>query len=353
MTGTNKAMMVLMTDSASADTSLERSLFSIAGIGFRSRQCTAEEGVVAQGAGCLACIAPKAPITRAVFDALPELKMVTSLGEAMHHIDLEAAKEHGVWVTNVPAKSTVTLRQLAVHGAGVKPWAPFYRTLRGKSAFVEAASQQALVAAPLSQYQYSDLGMILLMAAIEQVAQQPIDGFVRRYVYPKLGVHAVFVPAGHRIPAAPTEHDAWRGRVIRGEVHDENAFAMGGVSGHAGLFGTAEDVARIGNAFLGGGGGLWKASTVRSLTRRVGLIEGSTRAIVWDTFAAGGSGGSLLSSQAFGHTGFTGTSVWCDPAGDVCMVLLTNRVHPSRKNTQIRGVRRAFCDLVVRCLKRT
>jgi CubicO group peptidase (beta-lactamase class C family) len=252
-----------------------------------------------------------------------------------------------------PAKSTVTLRQVAVHGAGVKPWAPFYRTLQGKSPFVEAATKQALVAAPLSQYQYSDLGMILLMAAIEQGAQQPMDEFVRRYVYPKLGVHAVFVPSGQRIPAAPTEQDAWRGRVIRGEVHDENAFAMGGVSGHAGLFGTAEDVARLGNAFLGGGGGLWKASTVRSLIRRVGLIQGSSRAIVWDTFEAGGSGGSLLSNQAFGHTGFTGTSVWCDPAGDVCMVLLTNRVHPSRQNTQIRGVRRAFCDLVVRCLKRT
>jgi D-3-phosphoglycerate dehydrogenase len=109
MTGTNKAMMVLMTDSASPDTSLERSLFSIAGIGFRSRQCAAEEGVVAEGAGCLACIAPTAPVTRAVFDALPELKLVTSLGESMDHIDLEAAKEHGVWVTNVPAKSTITL----------------------------------------------------------------------------------------------------------------------------------------------------------------------------------------------------------------------------------------------------
>ena len=102
-------MMVLMTDSASPDTSLERSLFSIAGIGFRARQCTGSQGVVSVGAGSFACIAPTAPVTRAVFDALPELKMVTSLGEAMHHIDLEAAKEHGVWVTNVPAKSAVTL----------------------------------------------------------------------------------------------------------------------------------------------------------------------------------------------------------------------------------------------------
>lgn len=280
---------------------------------------------------------------------LPALALLLEKG-SMHLDD-----RLGQWVPGFtgPAKSELTLRQVAVHGAGVKAWAPFYRKLQGKSAIVAAAASQALVAPPLSQYQYSDLGMILLMAAIEQAAQQPMDEFLGRFVYPHLGVHAVFVAAGQRIAAAPTERDPWRGRVLRGEVHDENAFAMGGVSGHAGLFGTAEDVARIGNAFLGGGGGLWKASTVRSLTRRVGLIQGSGRATVWDTFEAGGSGGSLLSPQAFGHTGFTGTSIWCDPAGDLCMVLLTNRVHPSRKNTKIRGVRRAFCDLVVRCLKRT
>lgn len=248
-------------------------------------------------------------------------------------------------------KAAITLRQVAVHAAGLQWWVPFYQTLQGKVAIVHAAASHPLAFAPLDQYKYSDLGLILLMAVIERAGRQPFEQFLRSKVYPKLGVQAVFSRSGTPIAAAPTELDAWRGRTVTGEVHDENAFAMGGTSGHAGLFGTAEDVARIGNAFLGGGGGLWRPSTVRRLVRRVGLIPGSSRAILWDTFVAGGSGGSKLSERAFGHTGFTGTSVWCDPATDLCMVLLTNRVHPTRKNRKISAARRAFCDLVVDTLQ--
>ncbi|HSB61015.1 MAG TPA: serine hydrolase, partial [Vicinamibacteria bacterium] len=177
---------------------------------------------------------------------------------------------------------------------------------------------------------------------------------------------------GYRPPAAllariaPTEQDPWRGRLVRGEVHDENAHAMGGVAPHAGLFGTAADLARFAQALLNGGvfehRRLVSRATVERFTRRAG-IAGSTRAIGWDTAAdetgarssvpgAPGysSAGSLFSARSFGHTGFTGTSMWMDPERRLFVILLTNRVHPTRENGAIRQVRSAVADAVVRAL---
>ncbi|MCB9871749.1 MAG: serine hydrolase [Planctomycetes bacterium] len=245
------------------------------------------------------------------------------------------------------AKGEVTLRQVVTHCAGLEPWVGFYKQHRGKPAVVAAAAQHPLTAAPGSKYAYSDLGLILLTAVVEKACGQPLDRFLASEVYPRLGITACYASDGKRVDAAPTEQDPWRGRLVEGEVHDENAFAMGGVSGHAGLFGTAEDVARVGNAFLGGGAGLVRPSQVRQWITRDGAVSGSTRALLWDTFRSGGSGGSKLSERAFGHTGFTGTSVWCDPRGDLCVVLLTNRVHPSRSNQRISRARREVHDLVV------
>jgi len=278
---------------------------------------------------------------------LPALALL--LDRDVLHLDDPVAQ----WVPTFAGldKAEITLRQVSVHAAGLQAWMPFYKTLTGKAEVLQATAALPLGSRPLQQYKYSDLGPVLLMGVIEQAAQTSLEDLLYRQVYPALGVKAVFARTGSPIEAAPTEIDSWRGRTVIGEVHDENAYAMGGVSGHAGLFGTAEDVARIGNAFLGGGGGLWRAATVRDLVRRQGLVGGSSRAILWDTFQVGGSGGSKLSARAFGHTGFTGTSVWCDPATDLCMVLLTNRVYPTRKNPKIAAVRRAFCDLIADALE--
>ena len=167
---------------------------------------------------------------------------------------------------------------------------------------------------------------------------------------------------------APTERDPWRGRVIHGEVHDENAFALGGVAPHAGLFGTAPDLAHLAQALLDGGvfagRRLVSRATVELFTERAG-VPGSSRALGWDTATdetgrrsstpgepGYSSAGSLLSPRSFGHTGFTGTSMWMDPDRGAYVVLLTNRVHPTRENDQIRGVRARVADALARALDR-
>ena len=155
---------------------------------------------------------------------------------------------------------------------------------------------------------------------------------------------------------APTENDPWRGRVVRGEVHDENAAAMGGVAPHAGLFSTAPDLARFAQTMLAGGTleghRIVRRSTIELFTRRVGIVAGSDRALGWDTkSAAGSTAGTLFSPSSFGHTGFTGTSLWIDPTRELYLILLTNRVHPTRENRKIVQVRPAVADAVVRAIE--
>ena len=165
----------------------------------------------------------------------------------------------------------------------------------------------------------------------------------------------LFRPPAALLPRiAPTERDdEWRRRVVHGEVHDENAFAMGGIAPHAGLFSTAPDLTRFAQMMLANGRynghRIVERATVELFTRRAGIVPGSDRALGWDTKSAEGStAGTLFSPSSFGHTGFTGTSLWIDPERDLYLVLLTNRVHPTRENRKIVEVRPAVADAVVR-----
>ncbi|MEZ5962854.1 MAG: glycoside hydrolase family 3 N-terminal domain-containing protein [Planctomycetota bacterium] len=248
-----------------------------------------------------------------------------------------------------PGKDRVTVRHLLTHSAGLVSWLPLFRTCEGKEAVVRAAIDEGLRTEPGTDTVYSDLGLILLMACLERASGRDFGALVRDEVFAPLGMaHAGFGVAGTEIAGAvPTEACKWRSRVLRGEVHDENAFAMGGTSGHAGLFATADDVLRVGCVFLAGGCGYLPPALAQVAIQRAELPPGSSRALGWDTFVAGGSGGSKLGANAFGHTGFTGTSIWCDPATDLCVVLLSNRVHPTRVNAKIKEVRRRLHDLVV------
>ncbi len=249
------------------------------------------------------------------------------------------------------AKGAITIRQLLAHSSGLPAHRAFYKESKGKAAIIAAVAGSELDALPGEAYRYSDLGMMLLMACIEKVTGEPFAAVARREVFEPLGMTSARFAEGVVLDAAPTERDPWRGRLIQGEVHDENAAAMGGVSGHAGLFARASDLARLGVAFLGGGRGWLSPKLARLATRRDGGVEGSTRALGWDSFEPGGSGGTLLSAGAFGHTGFTGTSIWCDPGSDLCIVLLTNRVHPSREGQGILKLRGDLADLVLRSLE--
>jgi uncharacterized protein YbbC (DUF1343 family)/beta-glucosidase-like glycosyl hydrolase len=254
-------------------------------------------------------------------------------------------------------KEDVTVRHLLTHSSGVDWWAPLFRELRGKAAYLERIQAMDLVYEPGSKAVYSDLGLILLGEILERVAGRSLDSFVRQRVFQPLGMNDTSFrpPAELRQRIAPTEVDPWRGRLLQGEVHDENASALGGVAPHAGLFSTAGDLARFAQMILNGGvlehRRIISRRTVEEFTRLAGVPE-SSRALGWDTRSPVGysSAGALLSARSFGHTGFTGTSIWLDPERQLFVILLTNRVHPSRENQLIREARPAVADAVVRAL---
>jgi CubicO group peptidase (beta-lactamase class C family) len=256
-----------------------------------------------------------------------------------------------------PGKEAVTVRHLLTHSSGLPATAPLFREIQGREAYLERIQALDLTDPAGSRSVYSDLGIILLGEILERAAGEPLEAFVRDRVFVPLGMRDTrFRPPPELRPRiAPTELDPWRGRLLQGEVHDENAFAMGGVAPHAGLFGTARDLARFAQMLLNrgtfNGRRLVSRETVDLFTRRAG-IPGSDRALGWDTKSAeGSSAGTLFSPRSFGHTGFTGTSVWIDPERRLFVILLTNRVHPTRENNLIREARPAVADAVVRGLR--
>jgi CubicO group peptidase (beta-lactamase class C family) len=253
-----------------------------------------------------------------------------------------------------PGKDAVTVRHLLSHSSGLPATAPLYREARGKAEFVARIEAMDLAYPPGSKSVYSDLGIILLGEILERLVGQPLEVLARERVLEPLGMRdTLFLPPARLRPRiAPTEFDPWRGRLIQGEVHDENAYAMGGAAPHAGLFGTAGDLARLAQMLLDGGvlegRRIVSRETVELFTRRAGIPD-SDRALGWDTKSAeGSSAGTLFSPRSFGHTGFTGTSIWMDPDRRLYVILLTNRVHPTRENNLIREARPAVADAVVR-----
>jgi hypothetical protein len=186
---------------------------------------------------------------------------------------------------------------------------------------------------PGARYVYSDLNFILLGTIVARVTGEPLDAYGARHVFAPLGMRDTrYAPDPRdRARTAPTEFDPWRQRHLRGEVHDENAYALGRVAGHAGLFSTGADLARLARAYLTAGSldgrPVFDAATVAEFTR-VQDTTLSRRALGWETPTGGNSAGHYLSRRAFGHTGFTGTSLWIDPERGVYVILLSNRVNP-------------------------
>jgi CubicO group peptidase (beta-lactamase class C family) len=265
-------------------------------------------------------------------------------------------------------KEGVTVRQLLTHSGGLLWWAPLYKEASGRKAILERVCALNLAAPPGTGSVYSDLGILLLGEVLERAAGESLESLAGRRILEPLGMETTrYRPRRDLLPRiAPTERDPWRGRLIHGEVHDENAFALAGVAPHAGLFGTAPDLAAFAEMMLAGGtrAGRRVVSTavVERFTARAG-IPGSTRALGWDTPSdesgrrsstpdqpGYSSAGSLLSARSFGHTGFTGTSMWMDPERGIYVILLSNRVHPTRANDSIRRVRAEVADAVVRGL---
>ncbi len=246
-------------------------------------------------------------------------------------------------------KDQVTVRQLLTHSSGLPAWRPLYTEAASPEGARALVLETALDTTPGARYAYSDLGAILLGMIVERVSGESLDRYLARHVFGPLGMRDTrYRPPGDWLARiAPTEVDPWRGRHIRGEVHDENAARLGGVSAHAGLFSSAHDLARFARAMLNGGvldgRRIVGQRTIREFTR-VQDPALSHRALGWETPNGANSAGRLLRRPAFGHTGFTGTSIWIDPSSDRFVILLTNRVNPSRARTGIAGVRAAVAE---------
>jgi beta-N-acetylhexosaminidase len=296
-----------------------------------------------------------------IYDLASLTKVVTATTLAMQLYELGQLKlEHPV-SRYFPGftgdgREKITIRHLLTHTSGLPAHLPLYKELKGKPAFLEEILQVPLESAPGTKAVYSDLGLILLGDIIEKLSARPLDELAAARIFQPLGMTQTFFnpkPKWKKI-VAPTENDPWRGRLLRGEVHDENAFAMGGVSAHAGLFGNTSDLAVFCQMLLNGGiynhRRIVRRGTLEKFAVRQNFPEGSSRALGWDTPSNGSSAGSLLSPEAFGHTGFTGTSAWIDPTRQLFVILLTNRVHPTRENNAIREVRRLVADAAARAV---
>ena len=247
----------------------------------------------------------------------------------------------------------VTVRHLLAHTTGLPAYEKFFLRAREKFHVLDEALALPLEEIPGSKTVYSDVGFILLGEILERVSQQSLDEFCQKEIFAPLGMRQTrFNPPRElweRI--APTEDDPdFRKRLVRGEVHDENAWVMGGVAGHAGLFGTAGDLASFCRMMLSGGrlddAALLAPATVQEFTRAWPAAEGSARGLGWDKPGESPSCGRHFSASSYGHLGFTGTSLWMDPEKSLFVILLTNRIHPTRANEAIRQVRPAVHDAV-------
>jgi CubicO group peptidase (beta-lactamase class C family) len=269
-------------------------------------------------------------------------------------------------------KEAVTLRHLLTHSSGLKPWRAFHEALRererkkgepllgtpaAREFVIESICRSALVHEPGSAAVYGDLDFIVLGAVVEAASGETLDAFCAARIFGPLGLARTrFLPTAagpppesERRAIAATENCPWRGRILWGEVHDPNAWAMGGVAGHAGLFAPADDVLRFGQAVLD----VWQGRSdalpreaLRAFTSRQDLPRGSDWALGWDTPSAGGSSaGRHFSRASVGHLGFTGTSLWIDLEAECVVVMLTNRVHLLAKKSRF-GLRPVVHDLL-------
>ena len=300
---------------------------------------------------------PGWPETRedTIFDLASLTKVVATTTLAMILVearDLRVDDRVGTWLPEWRGgdREQVTVRDLLTHTSGLTAHLPFYRDCASRAEFQRAICTMPLEYTPGTQAVYSDLGFILLGFIIEDAGRAQLDQQFTAVV-DRLGVGelAFRPPRGWRSRTAPTEIDPWRGRLLVGEVHDENAWALGGVAGHTGLFGSAAAVGRFAQIILRtttGGAELVRPETLDAFVKRTG-VPGSSRALGWDTMLPTSSCGRRMSATAIGHTGFTGTSLWIDTLADVYVVLLTNRVHPSRGDEAILRIRPALHDALM------
>ncbi|GAB5519384.1 MAG: hypothetical protein RhofKO_16350 [Rhodothermales bacterium] len=258
-------------------------------------------------------------------------------------------------------KANITLFHLLSHTAGLRPYRAFHTEgLLTREEVIDAIMAEPLRTPPGTEARYSDFSMITLALVIEHITGQPFADVARQLVFEPLGMMDTgFRPTVADNRVVPTEIDSgFRKRLIQGEVHDETAWLLGGTAGHAGLFSTVEDVARFTRMMVNAGRvdstQFLQPETIQLFTTRLDpTAERHTRALGWDTRALIGkrsSAGLFLGPNSYGHTGFTGTSMWIDPDADLYVIMLSNRVYPSRRNRRYAAVRSELADIAYRTL---
>ncbi len=272
-------------------------------------------------------------------------------------IDLDAPVSRYLLQFRDGEKHRISVRDLLLHRSGFPPFRPLWTLAPTPTAALDTVFATPLVAAPGDSTIYSDFNMITLGAIVERLTRMPLDQYAKSAIFRPLEMHLTCFnpPPALRWHAAPTEYDSvWRKRLVQGNVHDENAAFLGGVSGHAGLFSTASDLSRFALMMLDRGRAYGQEIfSYGTYNRFLGVSSNSgDRWLGWDRRSPeGSSAGSLFSSSSFGHTGFTGTSLWIDPLNRVAIILLTNRVYPTRANLRLSRFRPLLHDAVMRALQ--
>jgi len=281
-----------------------------------------------------------------------------------------------------PRRRDVTFRMLLTHSSGLPAYEKLFLKAHSRDDLLRAAFTTSLSTDPATRAEYSDIGFIVLGAALERVAGESLDVFCKREIFGPLEMYNTTFnpPKESRTKIPPTADErteqkcgadtpvrdtpkpttapaaslhapsTFRQRIIQGEVQDENASVLGGVAGHAGLFSTAEDLARFACAMLHGGRPILRSETVALFTCRESAPAGTSRALGWDTPSAPSQSGKYFGPRSFGHLGYTGTSLWIDPDRQLSIALLTNRIWPDCTNQAIKQTRPAFHDAVVEAL---
>jgi|SRR5688572_3830685 len=299
---------------------------------------------------------PEAAATRddTVFDLASLTKVLSTTALVMRQVErgilsLDDALTHHIPGWRDEGSIVVTIRDLLSHSAGLAAHVPFYQDHQGRDAIETAILRTPRAYEPRSKSIYSDLGFMLLGFILDRIAPLATQFDTLRVHMGNIQDLQFMPPALWAPRTAPTRIDPWRQRLLVGEVDDDNAWALGGTAGHAGLFGVVGSVgecARHLMQVLEGRTGAFTQAAAETFVARRTEIPGSSRALGWDTMLTTSSCGTRMSPRAFGHVGFTGTSLWIDPNRSIYVALLTNRVHPTPDNDAIARVRPALHDAI-------
>jgi CubicO group peptidase (beta-lactamase class C family) len=269
---------------------------------------------------------------------------------AQGKLDLDAPVQRYIPAWTGPNKDKVLIRHLSTHTSGLPAFKAYDEITHDPDSLAVLMFKTPLDTLPGAKMVYSDIGAYMLGRVLEQITGQSLDQYLHDHVFEPAGMHeSMFRPPMALWPrVAPTEYDSvQRKRLVRGMVHDERAYYLGGVSAHAGLFSSAHDVARFVQMMMNGGTidghVVIPSAQITAFTKR----QVADRALGWQKPDGSNSAGHRMPEEAFGHTGFTGTSIWVDPKDDVFVVLLTNRVNPTRANNKIGRVRTQLADGVM------